>query len=66
MLSVMSLYSLFTAIVLVRFTDTQFTGSEDSQSATVSLELAPGSGVVPAGGLIVSITTSSAGATAQG
>ncbi len=52
-------------MVLVRFTATQFPGSEATQSATVSLELAPGSAVVPAGGLIVSITLS-AGGTAQG
>ncbi len=65
MVSSLSLYSLF-AVVLVRFTASQFTGSETSQSATVSLELAPGSAVVPGSGLTVSLTTSSTGGTATG
>ncbi len=49
--------TLFAEIV-VEFTQNTFTGSEDSQSATVSLRLAVGSSVVPTGGLTVSLTAS--------
>ncbi len=48
--------------VIVEFTQNTFTGSEGSQSATVSLQLAGGSAVVPAGGLTVSLTASPGGA----
>ncbi len=47
-----------TADVIVEFAQNTFTGSEDSQSATVSLQLAAGSAVVPPGGLTVSLTAS--------
>ncbi len=59
--SPLSLYYLST--LLVRFTAPQFTGFEATQIATVSLELAPGSAVVPSGGLAVSITTADSSAT---
>ncbi len=44
--------------VIVEFTQNHFTGSEGSQSATVSLQLAGGSAAVPVGGLTVSLTAS--------
>ncbi len=47
-----------TPAVIVEFTQNPFSGSEDTQSATVSLQLAAGSVTVPAGGLIVSLTAS--------
>ncbi len=46
------------AVIIVEFTQDSFPGSEDSQSATVSLRLAAGSAVVPVGGLTVSLTAS--------
>ncbi len=52
----MTHFSLHCTEVIVEFTQNTFTGSEDSQSATVSLRLAAGSAVVPTGGLTVSLT----------
>ncbi len=50
------------ADVIVEFTQDSFTGSEDSQSVNVSLQLAAGSAQVPPGGLtvILSLNPSSA------
>ncbi len=45
-------------MVIVEFTQDPFPGSEGSQSASVSLRLAAGSAIVPAAGLIVSLTAS--------
>ncbi len=52
------LFELGTAVVIVEFTQDPFPGSEDTQSATVSLRLAAGCAIVPAAGLIVSLTAS--------
>ncbi len=49
---------LGTTAVIVEFTQDPFPGSEDTQSATVTLRLAAGSAIVPAAGLIVSLTAS--------
>ncbi len=49
---------LGTAAIIVEFTQDPFTGSEDSQIASVSLRLAAGSAIVPAAALIVSLTAS--------
>ena len=46
-------------MVLVRFIQDPFTGTEDPpQTAVVTLQLAAGSATVPDGGLTVTITTS--------
>ncbi len=49
---------LRTTAVIIEFTQNPFSGSEDSQSATVSLRLAAGSAIVPAAGLTVDLTAS--------
>lgn len=57
---------IFSAEILVGFTQQVFIGTEESQVALVSLQLAMGSATVPANGLSVAIATSSVGATATG
>ncbi len=51
--------------VIVEFTQNPFTGSEDSQTATVTLQLTATSAVVPTGGFTVLLSSAPGSATGR-